>query len=126
MNKFILLFSFLFSTTVWADVYTWDELEPKQKYSVAYDIPFDESLTLKADSPLYFQEIITGQVPVMIFSFHDPHCTNPDFESEMTLFNPEPEDTTRDKTIGVQFSKECLVDIYIEPQYFYDKSIFRN
>ncbi len=127
MNKIILLFSFVFSTTVLADVLTWDELEAETKYSVAYDIPFDENLTLKTDSPLYFKEVTDlGNVPVMLFTFLDPNCTNPEFESEMVLFNPEPEDTIHNKEIGVQYSKECCVDIYIEPQYYYDKSIFKN
>ncbi len=127
MNKIILLFIFVFSTTVLADVLTWDELEPETKYSVAYDIPFDENLTLKTDSPLYFKEVTDlGNVPVMLFTFLDPNCTNPEFESEMVLFNPEPEDTIHNKEIGVQYSKECYVDIYIEPQYYYDKSIFKN
>jgi hypothetical protein len=126
MNKIILLFSFLFSTTVWANVYSWDELEPTQKYTVASDIPFDENLTLKAGSPLYFQEVITGMVPVMLFVFNDPNCTDPGFSSEMTLFNPEPEDTSHNKTIGVQYSEDCSVQIYVEPQYYYNKSIFQN
>lgn len=127
MNKIILLFSFVFSTTVLADVLTWDELEPATKYSVAYDIPFDENLTLKADSPLYFQEVSDlGNVPVMLFTFLDPNCTNPEFESDMTLFNPEPEDTVHNKEIGVQYSKKCYVDIYVEPKFYYNKSIFKN
>lgn len=127
MNKIILLFSFVFSTTVLADVLTWDELEAETKYSVAYDIPFDENLTLKTDSPLSFKEVTDlGNVPVMLFTFLDPNCTNPDFESEMVLFNPEPEDTIHNKEIGVQYSKECYIDIYIEPQYYYNKSIFKN
>lgn len=127
MNKFILLFSFLFSTTAWANVYNWNELEPNQKYSVANDIPFDENLTLKADSPLIFQDVTDlGNVPVLLFTFVDPNCTNPEFESEMVLFNPEPEDTVHNKEIGIQYSKECMVDIFIEPQYYYNKSIFKD
>lgn len=127
MNKFILLFSFVLSTSAFANVLTWDELEANEKYSVANDIPFDENLTLKADSPLIFQEAIDlGNVPVMLFTFLNPNCSDPEFESEMVLFNPEPEDTTHNKEIGVQFSKECTIEIYIEPQYYYNKSIFTN
>lgn len=127
MNKIILLFSFAFSTPAWANVLTWDELEANQKYSVVNDIPFDENLTLKADSPLIFQEVTDlGNVPVMLFTFTDPNCTNPEFESELVLFNPEPEDTAHNKEIGVQYSKDCAVEIYIEPQFYYNKSIFKD
>lgn len=126
MNKILLLFSFLVSTTALADVHTWDELEMNHKYHVAYDIPFDENLTLKADSPLYYKDLIAGGIPVMVFSFVDPNCTNPDFESEIALFNPEPEDTVHDKSIGIQYSKDCVIDIFVEPQYYYNKSIFKD
>lgn len=127
MNKIILLLSFVLSTSAWANILNWDELEPNTKYTVAYDIPFDENLTLKADSPLYFQEAMDlGGVPVMLFIFQNPNCVDPDFYSEMALFNPEPEDTQNDKSIGIGFSKECTVDIYIEPKFYYNRSIFKN
>ena len=125
MKKFLLLISFLFSTTVWADVLTWDQLETTNTYSLANDIEFVEGLTLKAGSPLYFNELITGEVPVMIFSFGDPNCKDASYESEMILFNPEPEDTAHNKEIGIQYS-ECSFDVYVEPQYYYGKSIFKN
>ena len=125
MKKFLLLISFLFSTTVWADVLTWDQLETTNTYSLANDIEFIEGLTLKAGSPLYFNELITGEVPVMIFSFGDPNCKDASYESEMILFNPEPEDTAHNKEIGIQYS-ECSFDVYVEPQYYYGKSIFKN
>lgn len=125
MRKFLLLISFLFSTTVWADVLTWDQLETANTYSLANDIEFVEGLILKAGSPLYFNELITGEVPVMIFSFGDPNCKDASFESEMILFNPEPEDTTHNKEIGIQYS-ECSFDVYVEPHYYYGKSIFKN
>lgn len=125
MNKLILILGVLLSTTVWADVLTWDELEPNNKYTVAYDIPIDANVTLKAGTPLHFNELITGEVPVMLFTFGDPNCTDPNFETELALFNPEPEDTAHNKEIGIQYSKECDVDVYVEPQYYYGKSIFQ-
>ncbi|MCM2353595.1 MAG: hypothetical protein NDI63_08255 [Pseudobdellovibrio sp.] len=125
MRKILLLISFLFSTTVLADVLTWDQLETANTYSLANDIEFAEGLTLKAGSSLYFNELITGQVPVIIFSFSDPNCKDASFESEIILFNPEPEDTDHNKEIGLQYS-ECSFDVYVEPQYYYGKSIFKN
>lgn len=124
MNKFVLLISFVFSTTAIANVLTWNELEPNNKYLLAYDIQFDDNLTLKAGSPLYFQTLITGELPVMIFTFGDPNCTDASFQSDMILFNPEPEDTAQNKEIGIQYSQECGVDIFVEPKYYYNNSIF--
>lgn len=126
MKKITILLIILFSNLALADNLTWNELEAGQKYTVANDIPFNENLTLKADSPLYFSELITGPVPVIMFSFQDPNCTDTNFESEMVLFNPEPEDTDHDKSIALQYSKECFIDIYVEPKFFYNKSIFNQ
>lgn len=127
MNKILLLLTFLFSTTALAKAYTWDELEMDGKYHVAYDIPINENLTLKADSPLYYKDLIAGGIiPIMVFSFFDPSCVNPDFESDLTLFNPEPEDTVHDKSIGIQYSKECVINIFVEPRLYYEKSIFAD
>lgn len=114
------------SSTVWADVLNWNDLEEGNKYSVATDIPFTENLTWKADSPVYFEEVYTGMAPVLVFTFKDANCTDPEFELEQVLFNPEPEDTVHNKEIGIQFSKECNITIFVEPQYYYDKSIFTN
>lgn len=126
MNKLILLFSLVFSTTAFAANYTWDELEPNVKYSVAQDIPISEDLIIKKDHPVYFEEVYLGMAPVMIFTMIDANCTDPEFESEMALFNPEPEDTANNKEIGIEFSKECKITVFVEPQYYYGKSIFAD
>ena len=124
MKTILLLSALLFSTAAFAEAPFWNDLELNQKYHTSKDIQIDETLTLKAESPLILSDVIAGELPVILFIFNNPNCTDPEFESEMALYNPEPEDTDHDKTIGITFSKGCTVDVYVEPQYYYNKSIF--
>ena len=124
MKTILLLSALLFSQIAFAEIPAWNDLELNQKYHISKDIKIDEALTLKAGSPLILNDVFAGQLPVILFIFNNPNCTDPEFESEMALYNPEPEDTDHDKTIGIIFSKGCTVDVYVEPQYYYNKSIF--
>ena len=123
--KIILWLSILLSTSYASAQINWDELEVGPKYHLAFDLNFDNGATLKVDTPLVLQEVISLQAPVIYFSFRNIACTDPTLTAELILFNPEPDDKVYDKSVGVQLEKDCVVGVYVETRFYYNKSLLR-
>lgn len=123
--KLVLLFSILFATSNSYAQLNWDDLEVGPKYHLAFDLTFDNGVELKADTPLILQEAISFQAPVIYFAFKNIACTDTNLTADMILFNPEPDDHVHDKSVGVELDKDCTVGVYIEPRFYYNKSLLR-
>jgi hypothetical protein len=123
--RFILATAFLFLGVKAQAGLNWDDLEVGPKYHLAFDLKFDNGVELLTDSPLVLQEAISFQAPVMYFAFKMLDCRNPNLTADMILFNPEPDDQTHDKSVGVELDRDCIVGVYIEPRFYYNKSLLR-
>lgn len=123
--KFVLPIIFLLFTVNAQAGLNWDDLEVGPKYHLAFDLKFDNGLELKTDTPLILKEAISFQAPVIYFAFQNLACKDPNLTAEMILFNPEPEDHVHDKSVGVELDKDCVVGVYIEPRFYYNKSLLR-
>jgi hypothetical protein len=123
--KFIFTIALLFFTATAQAQLNWDDLEVGPKYHLAFDLQFDNGVQLKTDTPLVLLEAISFQAPVIYFAFKNLSCTDPNLAAEMILFNPEPDDHVHDKSVGVELDKDCIVGVYIEPRFYYNKSLLR-
>ena len=117
------LASTLASTAASANVLNWGDLDMDQKYTLTADVVFDNQLTLHKGDAFVVDEKGAGSGFVYI-SFKNLMCTDPTLKAEMILFNPEPEDTVNDKSVGVEMYEDCEVSVYVETQYYYSKSMF--
>ena len=102
----------------------WNDLEPANKYILTSDIQISEGVKLSKGDAFTFEDSYSDEAPVIYFVFKNLMCTDSSLKSEMVLFNPEPEDQAHDKSIGVELEENCLVGIYVEPQFYYNKSVF--
>lgn len=103
----------------------WNDLEAGPvKYSLIADVPLSPSVTLYKNHPFVLEEIFFSSLPLVHFTMRDLLCENPDLSTELELFNPEPENTAEDKSIGVQMHPGCLLEVIVESKYYYDRSIF--
>lgn len=123
--KFILSIAVLFLSANAQAGLNWDDLEVGPKYHLAFDLKFDNGAELNVDTPLILQEAISFQAPVIYFAFKNIACKDPNLTAEMILFNPEPDDHAHDKSVGIELEKDCIVGVYIEPRFYYNKSLLR-
>jgi hypothetical protein len=103
----------------------WDDLTADSTYYLAADIPMKSDLTLRSGHPLILKQVNGMDISVILFTFVDPKCEDQSLETEMILFNPEPEDTSDDKSVGMKYDVNCEINVFVEAKNYYDKSIFR-
>lgn len=118
---------FLFSTLSFvasAENLPWNELELGQKIHLAQDVNSSTLLPMKKNDAYFFEELKPIANQVMGLLFKNYQCTDDFYESELELFNLEPEDLQNDKSIGIQNIQSCYTVIYLEPKYFFSKSLF--
>lgn len=123
--KLVLWILVLLSTSSAFASLNWDDLEVGPKYHLAFDLTFDNGAELKIDTPLILQEAISFQAPIIYFAFKNIACKDPKLTADLILFNPEPDDHIHDKSVGVQLEEDCIVGVYIEPRFYYNKSLLR-
>ncbi len=123
MKYLILTLTLFGSTLASADVLTWGDLDFETKYTLTTDIVFNDQLTLHKGDAFVVDDKGAGPGFVYI-SFKNLMCTDPTLKSELILFNPEPEDTVNDKSVGVEMFEDCEVSVYVETKYYYNKSMF--
>ncbi len=126
--KFVLLISFLFAGVLaQAAQLNWSDIESNHKYVLNTDIKIDENLTLKKGDVFLYDELLSGDVPVLYLTFKNLMCTDPSYKSdEIILVNPSPDDHTSDRSVGVVVDSDCVVGIYIEPKDYYYPSLFEE
>lgn len=115
---------FLFSTQAFSALLDWSDLEVGQKYPIGYDIVLNSELSLPKNSYYRLTDITSSDAPVLIFTFKDQQCTNPNQKSDLILFNPDPENPGRDRSIGIEYQTICDLIIFVESPYYYENSIF--
>lgn len=123
MKFLILTLTVLASGFAHADVLNWGDLDMDQKYTLTTDIVFDNHLVLHKGDAFVVDDKGSGEGFVYI-SFKNLMCTDAKLKAELILFNPEPEDTVNDKSVGVEMFEDCEVSVYVETQYYYNKSMF--
>jgi hypothetical protein len=123
MKFLILTLTLLASTFALANVLTWGDLDFETKYTLTSDIVFNEQQTLHKGDAFVVNDKGAGPGFVYI-SFKNLMCTDPTLKSELILFNPEPEDTVNDKSVGVEMFENCEVSVYVETKFYYSKSMF--
>ena len=123
--KLLIVWMFLFAPllSTASELKNWNDLEPAIKYHTKFSVKFENGIELSADTPLVLTEIYAGQSPVMYFEFYNLYCKDPNVTAEMVLVNPEPEDLTDDKSVGVLLDKDCKVGVYVEPRHYYNRSL---
>lgn len=126
MKKWILATAtFLFVGAVQANTILWNDMEVGPvKYSLIADVPLSSKLTMYKNHPFVLEDIFFSSLPLVHFTMRDLLCADPTLTTELELFNPEPENTVEDKSIGVQLHAGCLLEIIVESKYYYDRSIF--
>lgn len=123
MKFLILILTILASQLASAEVLNWGDLDMDHKYTLTTDIIFNDQLVLHKGDAFVVDDKGAGSGFVYI-SFKNLMCTDPTLKSELILFNPEPEDTVNDKSVGVEMFEDCEVSVYVETQYYYNKSMF--
>lgn len=124
MKNLIAVLFCLVSTSALAETLSWGDLEAGPKYILNADIPFENGMVLKKGDAFALDDMGQGNAPVVYLTFKNLSCTDPSLTAEMVLFNPEPNDTAHDKSIGVEMYEDCYVSMYVEPQFFYNISVF--
>ena len=125
MKCIVLLIATLTSLPVFAAM-TWDQLEPGKKYTLTADVAITSELSLKKGDAFTFEEFNSGDIPVLFYTFKNHSCTQDDLKSEMVLFNPEPDDKTDDKSVGVELTPGCHLEIYVETRHYGALSVFEE
>ncbi|MBY0554995.1 hypothetical protein K2P97_10740 [bacterium] len=121
-----LVSSTVLTHTAQSEVLIWRDLELGSKYILNTEIPLDGADSLVKDGAFLLEDVFSGYAPVMHFAFKDLLCTNNQMTSELMLFNPEPDNQSEDKSIGVQRLENCYLEVMIEPKYYYDNSVFES
>jgi len=118
------LFFIFFASHGFSELLDWSDLEVGQKYPLGYNIALNSELSLPKNSYYRLIDITSSDAPVLIFTFKDQQCVNPNQKSDLILFNPDPENPGRDRSIGIEYQTICDLIIYVESPYYFENSIF--
>lgn len=108
-----------------ADSLMWNDLEIGPKYEFVMSVPVSPEVTFEKDHPFVLEEVFFSSLPLVHFTFKDLLCTDMQRQSELELFNPEPENPVEDKSIGVLLHPNCLLEVIVESKYYYGHSILK-
>ncbi|MGZ3691752.1 MAG: hypothetical protein ACXVAX_09620 [Pseudobdellovibrio sp.] len=128
MMKLTLVLSLLFAGILaQAAQLNWSDVEAGHKYILTTDIKINETITLKKGDAFEYQDLLSGEVPVLYLTFKNLQCTDPSLKTDDTvLVNPAPEDHSTDRSVGVLLDSDCVVGIYVEPKDYYYPSLFED
>jgi hypothetical protein len=102
----------------------WGDLDLYERYTLNQEINFENKVTLKPGDSFDMLDRIGGEIPAIYLQFHSVKCENPDLSSEMILINPNPNDTSTDRTIAVELEEGCNLGLWVEVKDYYSPSIF--
>ena len=127
MRIFLVLLSLLAAgnTKAQTKAPNWNDLEIDSAYHVAADIKLEDGTIIPAGRVLVLLDVASLDVPALALRFKDTACTNMDLKTPMSLFNPTPNDTSDNNSVGVEYETNCEVGVYVETKDFYDQSIFQ-
>ncbi|AGH95305.1 hypothetical protein [Pseudobdellovibrio exovorus] len=103
----------------------WNDLEIGPKYELMMSVPVSAEVTFEKDHPFVLEDVFYSSLPLVHFTFKDLLCTDMQRQSELELFNPEPENLVEDKSIGVILHPNCLLEVIVESKYYYGTSILK-
>lgn len=115
----------LAAVSVQAEIIQWNDIEIGPKYELSFDIPVSNEITLQKDHPFILEDVFFSSLPLVHFTFKDLLCTDMERQTELELFNPEPENTIEDKSIGVTLHAGCLFEVIVESKYYYGPSVLK-
>lgn len=112
----------LMAFAVHAEALEWGDLDLNEQYILNQDINFDNVITFKKGDRFEVMDRMGGEIPAIYFQLHSVKCDDPTLTSEMILVNPNPKDT-RDRTIALQLTEGCNIDLWVEVKDYYSASI---
>jgi hypothetical protein len=115
----------ILSSMAFAQSADWADIEIGKNYVLNQSISFPGVIDFHPGENAEVTDLTVGGVPIIYFEVHFSDCKNPEFESEMILMNPNPEDAGNDRSIGLALEKNCTMGIWVEPKDIYTKSIFK-
>ena len=118
--------TFLMSRVSMARTLDWNEVESVQTYKLNQNISFPGVLELHAGESIVVTDIVTGEFPFIYIQSHLENCQTPNLKADMVLANTSPEDTSRDRSVGLQLDLNCELDIFIEPSDIMTKSLLKE
>jgi hypothetical protein len=121
---FITLAFISFQNLSFANTLEWGDLETNSRYLLNQTITFPGIAEFKIGDKFDVLDSINESGPVMYYQMHLVNCQNPDLTADMILVNPSPNDTTRDRSVGIQLEAGCNLGIFLEPRDFYSPSLF--
>lgn len=123
---FIGLVFISFQSLTFAKSLEWNDIEINSRYSLNQPISFPGIAEFSVGDKFDVLDSITEDGPVLYYQFHLVDCKSPELKAEMILINPAPEDTRRDRSVGVQLEAGCNLGIFFEPADIYSKSLFEE
>ncbi|MBC7540245.1 MAG: hypothetical protein H7281_15580 [Bacteriovorax sp.] len=128
MKSFLLmsLFFILFQNISAASTLQWSDLEIKGHYVLDQKVSFPGVAEFEKGDKVDVLNFIPGLGNIMYYQVHLVNCKKPKLESDMILINPTPQDSSRDRSVGVQLEAGCNIAIFLEPIDFYSPSLFSD
>lgn len=94
----------------------WSDMEAEHKYLLNEDIAINDSIKLSKGDALLLEDVMSGEVPVIFYTFKNHMCSDPSQTAEMVIY----------KGMGVELQSDCKVEIYVEPTDYYSESFFSD
>lgn len=123
MYKFIIIVT-LFINSIYANL-IWNDISFDQKIFLNQEIFFEkEQIKLSKETVFILKDQFPlEQIKVEFFKFKLKKCSNPNIETEMILIDPKQKD---DNSVGVQITKDCILEVFVEFKDLYDQSFFKD
>lgn len=102
----------------------WSDIEAYNQYKLSQTITFPGIAEFSVNQKFVTLDIITVDSNLIYYQMHLLDCQNPDLVADMILINPNPEDRSRDHSVGVQLEEGCNLGIWIEPADYFGASFF--
>lgn len=104
----------------------WVDIEVNGHYVLNQTISFPGIAEFHAGDKFEATDFIAGGVPVVYYEMHSNDCKNPNLEAEMIILNPNPEDTSTDRSVAVDLEKGCILGVWVEIKDLYSKGLFED
>ena len=124
MKKLFMLSCVFGLSNVYSSTLEWGDLDLNQRYQLNQNINIENVISYKMGDKFEMLDRIGGEIPVIYFQMHSVKCENPNLTSEMILINPNPKDTSTDRTIAIQLEENCNLGMWVEVKDYYSPSIY--
>ena len=105
---------------------SWSDLELNHQYVLTENLELSKTLVIAKNEKFTMLDTFSGEAGLFYIEMHLINCKNPKQTSEMILINPSPNDLPNDRTVAVQLSVGCNLDIWIEGKDYFSPSLFNN